>query len=82
MSTIMPVELQRVIGDGESRVGGDALGHGAKRRGARRAPPPSAAAARQSKRARRFEFRGHVGEPKLQRLKLVEANGRKPCAPA
>ena len=65
------MQLQRLVGDGEARVGGDALRHGAERRCIRRArierrrrPPEQG--------ARGFELRRHVGKLELQRLKFIE----------
>ena len=75
---VAAVELQRLIGDLEARIGHEPFGHGAQHRGVRflaverrrRAPQEG---------ARRFQFGRHVGEAELQRLKFVKPFAEGAC---
>jgi hypothetical protein len=69
---VAAVQLQRLVGDVETAVGDEALGHGDERRGIGVVAVERGGGLPQQG-ARGFERGRHVGEAELQRLEFVEA---------
>src|SRR5262249_34949476 len=69
--TVAAMQLQRLVGDFETGVGDEALGHGAKLRRIRLLAVERRRGAPQES-ARGFERNRHVGEAELKRLEFVE----------
>ena len=74
---ITAMQLQGVVGDGKTGVRHEFLRHGAKRGGVGRLHVQRARRTPQ-KRPRRLQINGHVGQPELQGLELVQPFPERP----